>query len=411
MFEETTFGADSSASLGSYLDVRYNSVTAQLDKEALPDQHVVQRRTTENPAVISTKKMGKMQLSTYLAPTGTPIDDAVVTGALTDPVFAGGQLLRSAMGGYRSHDGSTEDGGTSTVSQLDVVLGDGVNWNQASAVGVHVANTTNIEAREVISVTTDAIVPDWKFSAVPQTSSTVYNAHTFYITEDPTDSLAFLLETRDRENLWWVFASQGGFGITLPMHQFPTIDYDLQLAQWFHDNDVATPAGGGTFDESTYTDGPPVPFVQSEVRFDDFVAAGDQTLTTMCPSALTVNFDYRVSPVTCPGGVNGVSRYRHLRSTPFVTGNLVTFFDSDIAQDDTLWDDWEGSVLQRMAIQIGNLPGGTVLIALPRVQITNVQRVPSEDKHGISIDWKALDDTSNAASGDQEQSPVRFHKM
>jgi len=408
VYEEPTFGADSSASVGSYLDVRHTSAEMSTDREMLPDEHVVQRRLTENEDIPS-RKSTEVSLSSYLVGTGTALDNAAAIGAITDPTFAGGQILRACMGGYRADDGSLE-AGASTASIVNVTGTEGPQFPQGGAIGCHIADSVTIEAREVAIQSTDALTPSIDFSGAPIGSSNVYNAHTFYFTEDPAQSLAFLLEAPDRENIWWSFGHNGSFGIDLPLHQFPMLNYTLPGADWDQDNDVGTPFGASAFAESTYTDGDPVPFVQSEVLFTNS-GAGAVTRVVLCPSEISVNLAFDVQAIPCPGGVNGMERWRHQRATPFITGEFTRYFDSATAFDDAIWALRNDRTLKRLNIQIGNLPGATQLVALPNIQITDVQPADSAGLLGFTASYKALESAAGNPTTDLERSPMRIHNL
>lgn len=405
VFEESTFGADTSASVGSYLDVRHNSAELTLNREMLTDAHVVQRRLTENRDVVS-RRSSELSLTSYLAPTGVALDELGSIGAITDPTIAGLQVLRACMGGYAANDGSLE-AGASTASVVNVTAAEGGQFPQGRVFGCHIANSTNIEARMVRNRTTDALTPNVAFSGAPVGSSTVYNGHTLYFTDDPQKTLAFLLETADRDNVWWSMGHQGSFAIDLPLHQFPMLNYTLPGADYLHDDEAGTPFGASAFAESTYTDGDPTPFVQSEVLFTvGATGATPETRVTVCPSSISVALAFDVQPVTCPGGVNGILRWKHRRATPFITGEFTTFWDTTIGQDDTWWAARDSRTQYGLHVQIGNLPGGTALVALPNIQITNVQRADSEGLHGATVSFKALENNHNSPTNEIGRSPM-----
>ena len=119
--------------------------------------------------------------------------------------------------------------------------------------------------------------------------------------------------------------------------------------------------------------------------------------------------NWSIEPVTSPGGVNGIARYRHRRVAPFITGEFTTYFDTAANQDDSWFDERDNRTVKRLGIQINNGPGATVYIALPEIQITNVQKADSEGLMGLTVSFKALEDSNGTDA--LTRSPIRIHTL
>ncbi len=397
-----SFGIEQSASVGSFVDVRFLSAEATLNEEMMRDERLVQRRYTE-PLDIIGPRATELALSMHLMPTGSALDAAATPAA--DPVFSLGIILQTIMGGYTSAAGSTE-AGASTTSLINVGGGDGANWDPGRAIGATVAGS--IEAREISSIATDAITVKTLLSAAPTASSVVLNAHTFFMADDPDRSLQFLLESAERDDIWWLTGMQGTLAMDLSLRALPTATFALRGPNWFHDDDVTLPlTSGSSLGVATLVDGDPPPFVSSEVIFTDISGTVPFARTPIDLSSITITPNFAYEPLPSPGGVNGVARWVIRPNRPTVTAEFTLPFEVE-----DLFDDRTSRTRYALFTQINNVAGSTVLISMPNVQITNVQRADSEGIIGQTVSVKALEDEdATDQTTELRRSPFRIHLL
>lgn len=398
VIKETTFGTDLSGSIASFKDVRFNTFDARLTQELLQDQRAVQRFYAE-PMDVLGRKAAELTLGMHLEPLGTAIDNAA--GALTDPNSAQGVLLKAMMGGWSYDAGSLCASGASSTG-CTVTGGQGGRFLPGQVVFLPTGTGNTIEARVIKTRSTDAIT--WKVATSSSigVGEAVYNSHTFHMTDDPAESLQFVVESNERDDIWWLLGLAGGFSFDLPLNALPTLTASLRGANWKHDDDIGTPLGSvSSLAVATLTDGDPVPFISSEVLFED---ATTTTRTPIDISAISISPNITFEPVSSPSGVNGILRYRARRQRPMITGSFTTYFETE-----GYWEKRDARTKMALTVQVGNVAGKVVFVELPCVQITDVQRADSEGLIGQTVSFKAMEDEyATDQTLEKRRSPMRI---
>lgn len=406
------FAQEHSGTIGDFWDLRTNSAEMSTGQAMLRDERLVQTMFNEPLDVLGAKACS-LSLETYLRSDGTGLPAGSTPSATAYTAL--GRLLKVCMGGFKGGgDGSNEDAGTSTVSVLNVTAADGAEFSAGSALGATVAGY--IEAREIASISADAITPKVKFSAAPTSGGSVLNSYTYYLTDDPATSLQAICESNERDDIWWLLGLQGSMSVTFANGELVKVGATLGGVDWSHDDEVGTPIGStlGVADYTGDDPGDPIPFLNSEVILADASGAAPFTRRVLDQSSITLTFNWSYEPVPATSGVNGVRRWRMRPNRPAATAQIVLPFNaSDPGPNgEVFWDARANRTRQGLFIQAGRTAGNTVLVTLPNCQVMDVQRADSDGLIGQTISLKALEDEdSTDATTELRRSPVRIHQL
>jgi hypothetical protein len=396
---ESTFGADATSSpgLASFTYVPFNEGSAEVTLtrlEADPMQ-AVQSRYEGREKVLGARSAG-LKFTMNLAPTGTAGTGLCITSAL-------GILLKASMGGERLGTGTTFVTGWTAItgdvtSGAGFVAGGWIGW----------ANTAGtVEWRQIKSVTSNTIVLAHGFSGSPANTNVAYAAAEYYFTEDPAQSLQFLVSGQESDDRWLLLGAQctGGFDITIDPSgaAIPTITFNM-TASWYLESDETAASVTGTLADATYSAYSPIVGNAGEYRM---FTVGTPTLSTASRihvSALAFAPKIVTVPVKSPSGANGgtVLRYRGGRANPPVAGSFTTYLE------DLTWfvgRDAKTDYCQQHTI--GTVAGAQVVVSAPTVQVLNPQRsVSGEEIAGQTISWEGRRNTDTAATTEAAKSPA-----
>lgn len=410
------FGKDKSASLGSYVEARFRGAQVNLRRDMLRDEALVQRVFQERLDILG-RKSAEMTLDLDLTPTGSELNaGASPPGSPAQFLL---QFLQTVFGGYQVSPGSAIVAGGS-ASSIRVTDTHATRFPPGSAIGCPVAGF--VEAREVASTgagdgTHDVVVPKVQLSATPTTAGSASGSHTIYLTDDPSDSMGWVLETRERDDIWWVAGTQlRSLSFELTLNALARMQSQVQGAQWFHDDDVGTQIGSGSpLGVGTLTDGDPLPFVDSAVFFtkgavpkDGTDVSDSKSIGRIPLSSITISPEIPYEAVPSPSGVNGILRYKMKPGRPVCTAQIT--FPFEVEQ---LWEDRDARTKFGLWAQIGNIAGKVVLISLPNVQIVDIQRAETEPRlNGQIVTVKCLEDEeATDQTTELRRSPIRIHLL
>jgi hypothetical protein len=322
-------------------------------------------------------------------------------------------VLKTVLGGENSFPGTTEvSGTTSTATAITVFGGHGTaRFTPGGAFGYTVNG--RLHARELDARSTDLLTPKVGFPAAPTDLQIIYNAHTYFPTPDPNTSLQFLVETTERDAVYWLLGGQlTQMGINLQLGQLPRLTLTFAGPDWKQDDEVGTPIGGSAMAAGTFTDGDPVPYVNNEVIFttgsEPYTYAG----SVIDPSAISLNINWAFQPQPTPSGINGVVRHRLIPPTDgaIVTGSITMPIDAgNIKTYQTARD---ARTIYALFIQCGNIAGQTVLLSVPSVQIMGVQTGESAPSlHGCTVEIASLEDQDILTGTDIGNAQFRIHRL
>lgn len=401
-FSESTFGADSSASIASFtsLPIIEGSANLALVEDELDPGQLVQYRLEGRKRVIG-KRSATLTFSVNIAPTGV----AAVTG--TSSVTSGlGLLLKATWGGEALANGSTSASG-STATVVNVATGHGSRWAAGKVMGW--ANSAGIvEWREVESVSTDAVTLKRGFSGSPSNGNALYNAATYYMTASQAESLAFMVNGLETNDVWLLTGGQcvGGMTIALDLTggQLPRATFNMQFADWFSYSEMASPPAIATATYSNYN-----PIVGEAGRLDVWTVGAATFSTTQQVHCSALAFEPHIGfvPYTSPGGINTVKAWIAARNTDSPVQGSFT-----LPYEDTSWFAVRDALTDKAVQYVAGVAAGSaVIFSCPTTQILNPQRAP--DAAGLAaqvIQFKGRRDTDVAASTtDIAKSPMRLH--
>lgn len=400
VWSESSFATDGTGTLGNYTDVpmREGSGTMTLTLDSLDPMQSVQSRYEYREEVLG-KRSATLQFTLNLAPTGTAAaaSTAAVQGAL-------GLLLKATMGGETLGTGTTFTGGTATqptvTSAAGFAAGGAIGWVNASGI---------LEVREIESIASTTITLKHAFSGAPQNANVAYAAATYYFTEDPQESLQFIVEGVEEQDRWVLLGGQAVGGVTLAIDPsgaaLPSVQFSMTFANWLSSTECAGTITGA-LGTATYTNYNPIVGFAGELRA--FTVGASTLVTSSLVHCSALSFAPKIAyvPVTSPSGTNTVYRWRASRVSPPVEGSFTTFFS-----DYTWWTARANKTDVDIAYQMGQAAGSAALITAPTVQIINPQRVADGNQlAGQTVAFKGRRDTDTGASTTAlAKAPVRIH--
>lgn len=399
VYSEPTFATDYTGSIGSFTDLPFREGTGSLTltTDSLDPQQAVQSRLEYRKEVLG-KKSATLAFTVNLAPTGV----AAVT-TVSSVQSAVGLLLKAVMGGEDLGQGSTSAAG-STAIIVNAQTGHGSRWAAGGAVG-WVNGSGVLEVREIESIATDAITLKYGFSGAPAENDALYNAATYFFTEDPQESLQVYAQGYEVSDKWLLMGGQCT-GLTLALDpsggQLPALTLNLQFADWLDSGDMAATPTLGT---ATYSNFEPIvghagDFRSWTVGSPTFSAAHAVDVSA-CAFAPVVAF----IPVTSPGGTNTIKRWRAGRAGPAVTGSFTTYYE-----DLSWWTLRDARTDRAVQFQLGTAAASAVVLSAPTVQVVNPQRVDASGIAVQTIEWKGRRDTDVGVSTTAlAKSPFRIH--
>lgn len=404
-FTEVTFGADSSASAGSFTDLPIveGSATITLTRDEMDPSQLVQSRLEARKRVLG-KRSATLSFQLNLSPTGTAAASGVaaVTSAL-------GLVLKNVMGAEVLGTGSTSAAG-STASVVNVSAGTGTRWaNPGTLMGW--ANSAGVvEWREVEARSTDAITLKRGFSGAPANGNVLYQAATYYFTENPTTSMAFIVEGLESDDRWLLTGCQAVGGMTIALDltggAIPRVTFNFTAARWYASDETSSDLRG-TLGTATYTAYNPI--VGEAGNFEVWTVGAPTYSTTQSIHVSALAFEPAVAyvPYTSPNGVNTVKQWVASRNADApVKGSFTLPYESVV---------WFGHRNSRsdLACQYvaGVAAGSAVILSCPTIQILNPQR--QADAAGLAaqvVMFNGRRDTDvGATTTEVAKSPFRIH--
>lgn len=365
-----------------------DDATVELQVEMIDNKTMKQRIDGFNPKV-NTRKRCNVSFTSYLNGTNEPIGiDVIPTSSAPNievlSVIMGGVLVNAGLGVV---DNSTA--GNIVLAQTNFIY-------PGSAIGLVNPTTGEMECARVFAIS-DSVGSGVTITAslshnlgfTPASGSIMYGAGNVYLTQDPNRSLQFYVQGANSNDTWLAQGLNGGFSLKTELGQLPEISYKFEGgADW-----TAMPASG-SFVPQNFTDATPPPFV------DGYVSLGERQADPRNPTVTSqINVDtIEITPaiayvdVTTQRGVGNILRKRRNRVVPVATAKIVTYFE-----DKSYFTARDNGTEYFLELQIGNQPGNTILISLPRVRITNVQvAATSSGLMGQEITFDIFEDDTSA---------------
>lgn len=398
-------GADSSASISSFVDlpVREGSAQMVLTRDELQPMTMKQHIDEGEERVLG-KRSATLTFTVNLAPTGT----AAVTGtsAITSPL---GRLLKAVMGGEDLAAGSTSATSTAIVLKCSTAshasrwaAGKVVGWSNSSSV---------VEWRgvESVSPTSGTVTLKHAFSGTPSAGNAFYNAAAYYMTADPDTTIDMLVEGLDSDDRFLLTGGQavGGMSLTFDLTgaAIPSVTFNLTFANWYASNETGS-AITGTLGTASYSATEVIVGEAGEFRCWTVGASTYVTTSRLHVSAMTWEPHISYVPITSPSGRNTVWRWKKARNPDSPVQGSFT-----IPYEDTTWFANRNSKADKNAMYVAGVAAGSaVIVDAPTIQILNPQR--AADASGIAAQvlmWKGRRDTDvGSSTNDLAKSPLRI---
>jgi len=394
---EAAFGTDETGSLGGFTDVpfREGSVTWTTDRE-MHDPMTGKQRIDAADFKIPGWRRGTLTMTHNLAATGVP-----ATNGVTAVQSALGLLLKIGMGGEALATGDDVSAAADAVN-FSVTTG-GELMGGSTAVGVERASDGRYEMRVIDAVTGGGNDVGLKMglSAAAPVAEDAHGAATYYLTENPAESAQFVVEGAEADDGWVFLGCQlSSISIDTPIGQIPTITMAWQCAGYLMASEAAGTIGSAA--AATITNYQPI------IAEGDFIVrrttTGDTLPASTCMASVTINMNLTYVEVPCPSGVNGIKRFRRVRSVPVAALTYQTFYE-----DETAWTDRDDKEPRAITWQMGTTAGYSVMLEWPYLQVVNAQRVDGSGIASQSIEYEAHEDGETALTTDLGLSAFRIH--
>lgn len=308
------------------------------------------------------------------------------------------RALQTIMGGMvatTNKSAQTEvQSGSTTATAVEVTSGHGDRFQAGGVIGCEITAGL-IEAREVLSVAGDVVSVKEAFSGVPITDSVVRGGITVYLTEDPNSSLQVLREGREAQDGSWFGGLQGGFTLQLPAGELGDFQFALQGAAWDE-------VGSSSATIPSYSNFSPMALSPLEVTVP---TVGDTTRVVLEQSDIVITPGITYGPVKSGRAANTIARMRRAATRGIVKGTFT------IPKEDQTWFTARADrEVRALFAQLGNVPGSTVLISVPTIQIGMPADAQSgENIRGIQVPFVARHDEEIGSTTEISYSALRIH--
>jgi hypothetical protein len=403
---EAAFATSEVATPANFVDlpvVENSGTFVPLTEHLEPELQQQYLHSYTNSKMVLAKKSSTLALTTYLAGTGTPQDgnDAWPTSWALD------RLLSTLMG--VKTQGTPQAAATavvagSTTTSVNVTAGHGNTLGAPGSAYAVVLPNGLIEAREILSVAANSVVPKVAHSTAPQAGAAVYWATTFGLTNNTAgllSTLQFLIEGQESGDEYVGLGMQGTLAIDITQGQIAKLSTQLTGASWVRSSTLTLAA-------STITNFSPIAHMTSELILGTGTITSSQTRNVVSHSSSTWTPGFTNLPVTSPEGPgdSGIIGFKRARGRA-VTGQVQVY-------DDTATN-WITADTNRTDLslfqQVGMTTAGIVLLSAPTIQLSVVPpRTPANDLYGFQVSWAGRNDEAiSSPANDNQRSAFRIH--
>lgn len=397
----SAFAVDQSASPSNFIDLPIVEGSLAVERnEELLDPATMQTMLDDYSLQVRGVKSTGVSFSSILASTGTAYTGA--NAVPTDTTWALARVMKTVMGGLAQ--GSSPAAGAITVvsagSTTSSINTAGGAANQVLVRGGVVGCVVNgrVEAREINTIGAANFTVKMAFSGIPSNASQVYTGTTFYLTENPLNSLQFLYDGMEAYEKYVHAGLQGGFDLDITAGQLPKINVKLAGAYWAKLTNGAIAAGTPTLFG---------PAVNMDSEFLVRTVGSTVRNVVHCASE-TWSPNIQYLDVKSTAGVNTILRKRRNRGR-VVSGEFTVYNDSS-------GFDFDAAATARTELgmyrQIGSTAGSIVLLSAPNCQIKVPQKADASGLDAKKVSWMARNDTDvSATAGDVTSSAFKIHML
>lgn len=401
-----SFAVDQTSSMGSFVDIPF--VEGSLDFG--PDT------PTESPGHARQKR--DFHPEEILMVTNCPLSfqynlsvpDTIAGDGTSASECNAMKVLGTVWGGTYVGQGDTISDASPSSSAFDVTTA--ARWGGGKAVGLTDTNGV-LHLREIESISGSTLTLKMALPFTPSNGATLYACCGYYLNNHDADDVKsgqFVLDglgTSDGgyEDCWVLLGAQQteGMSIELPIGGLPRITHNMTAADFCNGDDVNITAAAIGLASYSNT---------NEVLVADgylhVVTVGSSTAVEVHAQLSLDLGNIKYLPVPSPGGTNTIAHYILCGDHPKVSGTL------ELPYEDQTWTDAKANKTHKaIFLQCGSsTAGGALLISVPNVQVTEVQRMDYNGLQGQRVSFVASTDTdTNVTTTAIGMSPIRIHSF
>lgn len=396
------FAVDQTGTPSNFLDVPYveGSVNPARTMDHLDPQTTKQFLDAQDQKVLG-RRSATLAFGVNMCGPGVAMNGVVTPLSDTDWWLA--RLLSTTMGGLQAAAGpgvpTPVVSATTTVITMAATHGNRFVRGTAIAVAVGTGAAQRIECREVLSNTSTTVTVKVAFSVAPAAAAVCYSSYTFFMSEDPLETLQVMHEGYEQSDRFAYLGLQGGFAIDVTTAALARATFNLSGANWLQLSTAAL----GTATIANYN---PVPVVDSEFIVQQ-VGVTTRNVIDCQAQQWAPNVTY--SPITTPAGVQTMVGWRRARGR-VISGSFQPYFNRDYTPDWYVADGSRYSLAMFQQIGSSVTGGGLMLLSAPTVQIMTPARADNGGLSGLAVQWEGRhDEALTTPTSDLERSAFRIH--
>lgn len=381
----SAYAVDQSGSPSNFIDLPVMEGTlAPSRKEEKLDPMTLQTMLDDHDEKIRGPKSCEVNFSTILSGTGTAYTGGVAYPSVT--TWAHGRLLQTIMGGLLTPNPVTTTvlaTAGSTTTAINVTAGHGTDGT--FTIGGPIGCTINgrVEVREITGLAANVVTVGLAFSAAPANGSAIYTGMTFWLTENPVDSLQLLVDGMENSDKFVYAGLQGGFDLDVSTGQFPKLSVKLSGSSWAKRASAAIVAGTtANYSPAIITD---CEFIVGEV------GVSTRNLVHCTSETWTPGIEYL--DVKSSTAASTVLRKRRNRGRA-IAGKFTTYRDASSFDFETA--DSAKTDLYFLK-QLGSTPGSIVTLVAPTVQCVTTNNADAGGIAGVDVEWEGRNSRVHAA--------------
>jgi len=376
-------------------DIRAIGAKADLDEQVHVREENIQR-LTQYAGHVRGMRSGKLAFEHYLVGDGVELDEGATP--TDDPLQ---EMLTVCMGGSYSDEGSVT-AGAPTTTVIDVGAGEGIRFEPGQAVLFEDGGGSGIyEASIIESISTDTLTLAWALSNAPAAAKKVINGYCAYIDPSGTDTYQFSCIGDDNAHEWLLLGCWGGFKLSnlLQVDSVAKLAFDWTATDWEQDTAALATA--------SFEGADPLPTnEQMEILFGNHGTSTRSRLSCskleIDPKVLEAHGAYHARGNLDHQGVDRVRMSKRINPTATIAPDASTAYLAA----------FNAATAKRLTVIIGNTPGQTIVIDLPKVYINTLPKDgAADDQLTTSINLIADEDDAGDASTAIMRSPIRITRL
>jgi len=382
------FAVDQSASPSNFIDLPVMEGTfAPSRKEEKLDPMTLQTMVDDHEEKVRGPKSCDVNFSTILAGTGVALPGGVAAASTT--TWALGRLLQTIMGGSiltpsTASLTTVSAGSTSTVIRFPIGTYASGMFTSGGPIGLTING--RVEVREISatasnpgSIGFDTVTVPLAFSASPSTGASAYTGYTFWLSENPVDSLQILADGMEDTDKFVYAGLQGGFDLDVTTGQFPKLSAKLNGPYWAKRSSASIAAGSvSLFSPALITD---CEFIVGTV------GSTTRNLVHCTNETWTPGIEY--IDVKSSTASSTVLRKKRNRGRA-IAGKFTTYRDGssfDFEAADS------GKTDLYLLKQLGSTAGSIVTLVAPTVQCVTTNNADASGVAGVEVEWEGRNST------------------